>query len=474
MSRTSGQPGSGAFVTQAPAASGDTTGVTDSNAINALLAAGGTVQLKPASTYIVEGSAGALTLSTARTTLLIPAGTTVRLAAASATGTAIYLTGDDCGVIGSPGAVVDANNVGTSTQAAVLATGVRQTVSGLRLINLPGLGIRTQSDQAKVTNNTVVNAGGSGISVEPVNSTTNATSPLVEGNVVTSLGNFVGINVTFVSTGQVIGARVANNYVTLPATNTSGIAIQVNDCPKAVVSGNVISGGNMGISIPLSDGTTVVGNTITAPYQNGIEVPTVKHASVVGNTIDGNAVTNSGIIADGNSPYTQHLTISGNTITNCTSEGVGAQNGDHLTVIGNGISACPFGLGVSNVASTVIEGNTIQGGTDAMDLTQPNGLVVVNNVFDGQSRQGILLYSATAFTVHAAVIGPNVYLNATPGEPAVLQAGVTYGTDCLVTHATQATTTVTPAAGGAGALPATPLGYVTVNIAGTDRKIAYY
>jgi hypothetical protein len=37
-----------------------------------------------------------------------------------------------------------------------------------------------------------------------------------------------------------------------------------------------------------------------------------------------------------------------------------------------------------------------------------------------------------------------------------------------------ATTTVAPGAGGAGALPATPLGYVTIKINGTDRKVAYY
>jgi hypothetical protein len=36
------------------------------------------------------------------------------------------------------------------------------------------------------------------------------------------------------------------------------------------------------------------------------------------------------------------------------------------------------------------------------------------------------------------------------------------------------TTTTIGAAGGAAALPATPLGYITVNIAGTDRKIPFY
>lgn len=37
-----------------------------------------------------------------------------------------------------------------------------------------------------------------------------------------------------------------------------------------------------------------------------------------------------------------------------------------------------------------------------------------------------------------------------------------------------ATTTTAPGAGGAGALPATPLGYATVTINGTARKVAYY
>lgn len=39
---------------------------------------------------------------------------------------------------------------------------------------------------------------------------------------------------------------------------------------------------------------------------------------------------------------------------------------------------------------------------------------------------------------------------------------------------TPATTTSAPSAGGAGALPATPLGYLTINVNGTDRKVAYY
>lgn len=36
------------------------------------------------------------------------------------------------------------------------------------------------------------------------------------------------------------------------------------------------------------------------------------------------------------------------------------------------------------------------------------------------------------------------------------------------------TTTTAPAAGGAGALPATPAGYVTILVAGVPHKVAYY
>lgn len=39
---------------------------------------------------------------------------------------------------------------------------------------------------------------------------------------------------------------------------------------------------------------------------------------------------------------------------------------------------------------------------------------------------------------------------------------------------TPTTTTTAPTAGGAGALPATPTGYATIRIGGTDRKVAYY
>lgn len=43
-----------------------------------------------------------------------------------------------------------------------------------------------------------------------------------------------------------------------------------------------------------------------------------------------------------------------------------------------------------------------------------------------------------------------------------------------IQNITGLTTTTAPAAGGAGALPATPLGYYKVNVAGVDRQVAFY
>lgn len=56
-----------------------------------------------------------------------------------------------------------------------------------------------------------------------------------------------------------------------------------------------------------------------------------------------------------------------------------------------------------------------------------------------------------------------------------IQSTATVGTGWKVSMALGATVgTTAPAAGGAGALPATPLGYITLNVNGTDRQVAYY
>jgi hypothetical protein len=61
-------------------------------------------------------------------------------------------------------------------------------------------------------------------------------------------------------------------------------------------------------------------------------------------------------------------------------------------------------------------------------------------------------------------------LNANSSLEAIVTGGGTGSTMSMVAS----TSVAAPAAGGAGALPATPLGYAIVNINGTSRKVPFY
>lgn len=66
----------------------------------------------------------------------------------------------------------------------------------------------------------------------------------------------------------------------------------------------------------------------------------------------------------------------------------------------------------------------------------------------------------------------------TPGKVVLLtsRSPVPHGLQTFdnIKLAAAATGAVAPGAGGAGALPATPAGYVTININGTARQLPYY
>jgi hypothetical protein len=96
-------------------------------------------------------------------------------------------------------------------------------------------------------------------------------------------------------------------------------------------------------------------------------------------------------------------------------------------------------------------------------------------------RQGLLVLQAKAGT--AATTGSQTTPSADTGFVGLYVVTVAYGQTTVTSGniATAAgapliglTTTTAPAAGGAGALPATPAGYVTEMVGGQLRKIAYY
>jgi hypothetical protein len=78
---------------------------------------------------------------------------------------------------------------------------------------------------------------------------------------------------------------------------------------------------------------------------------------------------------------------------------------------------------------------------------------------------------AIAEAAHEGEANPHAVYPLIAGTPTISGAW-TFGNSATRFNFTTGTTA--PSAGGAGALPATPAGYVTVNIGGVNRQIPYY
>jgi hypothetical protein len=91
-----------------------------------------------------------------------------------------------------------------------------------------------------------------------------------------------------------------------------------------------------------------------------------------------------------------------------------------------------------------------------------NELVIRSN------SQGIRFSLDNGATTQMSIESAGVTINA--GSGTTLTVG---GASALSLSAVTVTTT-SPAAGGAGALPATPAGYMAITIAGVARRIPFY
>lgn len=135
-----------------------------------------------------------------------------------------------------------------------------------------------------------------------------------------------------------------------------------------------------------------------------------------------------------------------------------------------------FSQGIS-----VANGATITSGD--LSVSAGNVNVTVGNVSATGSGASItsqkLIATTNGVEVQAGGVGITAGgLTVTAGGATITAGGLSVngGTTAVgaFNFSTTTTSTTVGAAGGATALPATPLGYVTVAIAGTDRKIPYY
>jgi hypothetical protein len=156
--------------------------------------------------------------------------------------------------------------------------------------------------------------------------------------------------------------------------------------------------------------------------------------------------------------------------------GLSVTTGNLNTIIGN--SAAYQGTGVVSALTTGSSNVFVGSGAGINSGTQPSNATAVG--------KGSLVGSSLATAIGAmatATASGSIAIGVDSGGTAAVAASTNLAVIGTDNHTVQvgkfainsaATTTTAPGAGGAGALPATPAGYVTVIIAGTSRKIPYY
>lgn len=117
---------------------------------------------------------------------------------------------------------------------------------------------------------------------------------------------------------------------------------------------------------------------------------------------------------------------------------------------------------------------TVSGATVATIGTDANGTIELGNVSGAATTPYIDFHAgATAVDYDARIVASGGTGTIGQGTLEII-GGTTKLTTTNVNLQSVATATTVGAAGGASALPATPLGYITIQIAGTNRKIPYY
>lgn len=133
-----------------------------------------------------------------------------------------------------------------------------------------------------------------------------------------------------------------------------------------------------------------------------------------------------------------------------------------LQTFASGLTVSSGNLGVTTGNITATAGSVGAGTTVSAGTTVTAGTGIIATTGDVTATTGNFIATAGGLTASAGTVSAaNLTSTGT----------TTVGT---FNFATTGTATTIGAAGGASALPATPLGYVIIKIAGTDRKIPYY
>jgi hypothetical protein len=250
--------------------------------------------------------------------------------------------------------------------------------------------------------------------------------------------------------------------------NTGGI--KSTDCGNLVIDGCQF--GKLHIAKGTGPAGTNGGNVSNCRILGNVTVE-ISSATVTNNHFGGAvaitlAAGTSGCRFDDSNSYDVGCTITNNgNVNNYIAREVSGGSvvqikyGDDASAIvltynpGTGATTFPHNVTIPNNRVFGLTGSG--GGANASTISQSAGdnLAITNTI----SNAAIQYSASGASGIHQFVCNGTEYFRVSATKVRFLN---------------HSTTTTAPAAGGAGALPATPKGYVTLNVNGTDQQFAYY
>lgn len=351
---------------------------------DALNAAGGTLWI-PAGTYLT----GPLTISSALDVALDP-GATLRLAS----GSNVHLLTVNAAGTTIRGGVFNGNKAGqTATSYAISILASDCVVEDTEIRDTYSYGIRVHAaSRCRITGNSFVDTGSIALFAQ-ASPTVGAHYNLLSGNTVRGTDFEGGIKVHgYSATVTSVGNRITDNHVENPAQ----ICIEAHlYAPKSVITGNITTGGMMGVSVSSSDDSTVTANAVEGPSSYCIELAASRRCTVTGNTADGKSLSTRGIALTNTA--CEANTITSNTIRSIAGRAIELNAGAANGVVSQNIIDGYTGYGISAIASdytTISENVLLSGGTKCIVVDNSKYVSVLDNIGRTATEHGLFLYQS--------------------------------------------------------------------------------
>lgn len=385
----------------APGPSGDTTGVTDTAAINALLGAlpaqGGTVQLRQGLYWVAAGTEWKLPAN-AR---LLGAGINATIIRAAAG--VVHMVNGIAANTEVADLTIDANNVGCEPYIGGAAAEIE--VRHIRVMNTVsnGMNIFSATD-GKVVDCRFMNCGGTTASALNISK---CKRMQIEGNKIASAFRGILLGGSF---GENEDISITGNYIT--GGTSQGIICGQGDINGVIANNTIRATGDHGIDLGGSLDVSVTGNTLIKcaggiGNDSGTNKETEGKLTIVGNTIYGTTKDESGygfgiLVGGASGGYT----ITGNTCVACYGPGIfvnsstpaGGSSVTGNTCYNNGqgaVAGYKAGIKLRYTEGTVVTGNVCQDHqvsktqTYGIELESTEHCQVVNNNVEGNLSGGV-------------------------------------------------------------------------------------